>query len=163
MQDFRVGFGYDSHRLASGLPLILGGVQIPSAYGCIAHSDGDAVIHALCDALFGAAGMADIGTHFPDNQAEYKGVDSTILLKKTLLLLQEAGWKVHNVDLTIVLEKPKLVDYKALMQKTLSSILGLSLERVAVKAKSNEKMGLVGKGEGVVVWAVATIIRENES
>ena len=116
MEDFRVGFGYDTHRLEAGLKLRLGGVDIASDRGCVAHSDGDAVIHALCDALLGAAALGDIGTHFPDNDMAFKGIDSTVLLRRTVELLHQKGWQVHNADVTIVLERPKLVDYKPLMQ-----------------------------------------------
>lgn len=155
--DYRVGFGYDSHRLSEGLPLVLGGVPVESSMGCIAHSDGDAVIHALCDALLGAAALPDIGTHFPDNDPAYKGIDSKILLQKTVGLLQQQGWSVNNVDITIVLEKPKLMDYKPKMQQCLSAILNLTVEQIAIKAKTNEKMGFVGKGEGVAVVVAVTI------
>ena len=155
--DYRVGFGYDSHRLSEGLPLVLGGVPVESSMGCIAHSDGDAVIHALCDALLGAAALPDIGTHFPDNDPAYKGVDSKILLQKTVGLLQQQGWNVNNVDITIVLENPKLMDYKMKMQQCLSAILNLTVEQIAIKAKTNEKMGFVGKGEGVAVVVAVTI------
>ncbi|MBQ7551471.1 MAG: 2-C-methyl-D-erythritol 2,4-cyclodiphosphate synthase [Bacteroidales bacterium] len=155
--DYRVGFGYDSHRLSEGLPLVLGGVPVESSMGCIAHSDGDAVIHALCDALLGAAALPDIGTHFPDNDPAYKGIDSKILLQKTVGLLQQQGWSVNNVDITIVLEKPKLMDYKPKMQQCLSAILNLTAEQIAIKAKTNEKMGFVGKGEGVAVVVAVTI------
>ena len=123
MEDFRVGFGYDSHRLEAGLKLRLGGVDIASDRGCVAHSDGDAVIHALCDALLGAAALGDIGTHFPDNDMAFKGIDSTVLLRRTVELLHQKGWQVHNADVTIVLERPKLVDYKPLMQKRLAELL----------------------------------------
>jgi len=158
--DFRFGLGYDSHRLAEGLPLVLGGVNIPSDRGCVAHSDGDAVIHALCDALLGAASLQDIGTHFPDTDPQYKNMDSTILLGKTVELLEQKQWHVNHVDLTIVLEKPKLSAYKSLMQSTLAEIMHVSPDRVSVKAKTNEKMGFVGRGEGVAVMAAATLIQK---
>ena len=157
MEQYRVGFGYDSHRLAEGFPLVLGGVKIPSDRGCVAHSDGDAVIHALCDALLGAAALDDIGTHFPDTDPAYKGIDSTLLLQKTVELLRSEGWRVNNVDLTIILEKPKLADYKPLMRARLSELMGVSTDAVCVKAKTNEKMGFVGAGEGVAVTAAVTI------
>ena len=156
---FRVGFGYDSHRLAEGLPLVLGGVRIPSDRGCMAHSDGDAVIHALCDALLGAAALDDIGTHFPDTDPAYKGIDSTLLLQKTVELLRSEGWQVNNADITIILEKPKLADYKPLMRARLSELMGVTTDAVCVKAKTNEKMGFVGVGEGVAVTAAATIYK----
>ena len=159
MKDFRVGFGYDSHRLETGLKLRLGGVDIASDRGCVAHSDGDALIHALCDALFGAAGMEDIGTHFPDTDPAYKGADSTVLLAKTVEMLQQSGWKVNNADVTIILEKPKLASYKSLIKSEIAKLLQVEEDAVAVKAKTNEKMGAIGRGEGVAVTAAVTIIR----
>ena len=159
LSSFRVGFGYDSHRLAEGLPLVLGGVRIPSDRGCVAHSDGDAVIHALCDALLGAAALDDIGTHFPDTDPAYKGIDSTRLLQETVALLRTKGWRVNNADITIILEKPKLADHKPLMRTRLSQLMEVSEDAVCVKAKTNEKMGFVGAGEGVAVTAAVSIIR----
>ena len=159
MEDFRVGFGYDSHRLEAGLKLRLGGVDIASDRGCVAHSDGDAVIHALCDALLGAAALGDIGTHFPDNDMAFKGIDSTVLLRRTVELLHQKGWQVHNADVTIVLERPKLVDYKPLMQKCLAELLQIPVDAVSVKAKSNEGMGFTGHGEGVAVMAAVTVVK----
>ena len=159
MEDFRVGFGYDSHRLEAGLKLRLGGVDIASDRGCVAHSDGDAVIHALCDALLGAAALGDIGTHFPDNDMAFKGIDSTVLLRRTVELLHQKGWQVHNADVTIVLERPKLVDYKPLMQKRLAELLQIPVNAMSVKAKSNEGMGFTGHGEGVAVMAAVTLVK----
>lgn len=159
MGDFRVGFGYDSHRLEAGLKLRLGGVDIASDRGCVAHSDGDAVIHALCDALLGAAALGDIGTHFPDNDMAFKGIDSTVLLRRTVELLHQKGWQVHNADVTIVLERPKLVDYKPLMQKCLAELLQIPVDAMSVKAKSNEGMGFTGHGEGVAVMAAVTLVK----
>lgn len=159
MNDFRVGFGYDSHRLEPGLKLRLGGVDIESDRGCVAHSDGDALIHALCDALFGAAGLEDIGTHFPDTDPAYKGVDSTILLQKAVEILHLSGWQVNNADLTIILERPKLSPYKLLIKSRIAKILRVSEDVVAVKAKTNEKMGEVGRGEGVAATAIVSIVR----
>ena len=159
MEDFRVGFGYDSHRLAAGLKLRLGGVEIVSDRGCVAHSDGDAVIHALCDALLGAAALGDIGTHFPDSDAAYKGINSAVLLQKTVELLRQEGWTVNNADVTVVLERPKLVDYKPLIQARLADLLGIPAAAMSVKAKSNEGMGFTGHGEGVAVMAAVTIRR----
>lgn len=159
MEDFRVGFGYDSHRLEAGLRLRLGGVDIASDRGCVAHSDGDAVIHALCDALLGAAALGDIGTHFPDNDMAFKGIDSTVLLRCTVELLHQKGWQVHNADVTIVLERPKLVDYKPLMQKRLAELLQIPVDAMSVKAKSNEGMGFTGHGEGVAVMAAVTLVK----
>lgn len=139
--------------------LRLGGVDIASDRGCVAHSDGDAVIHALCDALLGAAALGDIGTHFPDNDMAFKGIDSTVLLQRTVELLHQKGWQVHNADVTIVLERPKLVDYKLLMQKCLAELLQISIDAMSVKAKSNEGMGFTGHGEGVAVMAAVTLVK----
>ena len=159
MEDFRVGFGYDSHRLEAGLRLRLGGVDIASDRGCVAHSDGDAVIHAICDALLGAAALGDIGTHFPDNDLAFKGIDNTVLLRHTVELLHQKGWQVHNADVTIVLERPKLVDYKPLMQKCLAELLQIPVDAMSVSAKSNEGMGFTGHGEGVAVMAAVTVVK----
>ena len=159
MTDFRTGIGYDSHRLAEGLPLRLGGVDIDYPLGCVAHSDGDAVIHALCDALFGAAGMDDIGTHFPDNDPRFKGADSRKLLTETVRMLQDDGWRIHNADVTIILEKPKLAPYKQSIKETLARILQIPVTALAVKAKTNEQMDAVGRGEGVAAIAAVSIIR----
>lgn len=139
--------------------LRLGGVDIASDRGCVAHSDGDAVIHALCDALLGAAALGDIGTHFPDNDMAFKGIDSTVLLRRTVELLHQKGWQVHNADVTIVLERPKLVDYKPLMQKRLAELLQIPVDAMSVKAKSNEGMGFTGHGEGVAVMAAVTVVK----
>ena len=141
------------------MKLRLGGVDIASDRGCVAHSDGDAVIHALCDALLGAAALGDIGTHFPDNDMAFKGIDSTVLLRRTVELLHQKGWQVHNADVTIVLERPKLVDYKPLMQKCLAELLQIPVDAMSVKAKSNEGMGFTGHGEGVAVMAAATLVK----
>ena len=139
--------------------LRLGGVDIASDRGCVAHSDGDAVIHALCDALLGAAALGDIGTHFPDNDMAFKGIDSTVLLQRTVELLHQKGWQVHNADVTIVLERPKLMDYKPLMQKRLAELLQIPVNAMSVKAKSNEGMGFTGHGEGVAVMAAVTVVK----
>ncbi len=139
--------------------LRLGGIDIASDRGCVAHSDGDAVIHALCDALLGAAALGDIGTHFPDNDMAFKGIDSTVLLRRTVELLHQKGWQVHNADVTIVLERPKLVDYKPLMQKRLAELLQIPVDAMSVKAKSNEGMGFTGHGEGVAVMAAVTLVK----
>lgn len=153
----RVGLGYDSHRLENDRKLVLGGVQIPFHKGAVAHSDGDVVIHALCDALFGAAGMKDIGTHFPDTHPEFKNIDSKILLAKTIDILYDKDFCVNNVDITIVLETPKLSPYIDKMIETLSSIMKIDCSRLSIKAKSNEKMGFIGAGEGVVAFAIVSL------
>ena len=157
MEDFRIGQGYDVHALAPQLPLWLGGIRIDSPVGCIAHSDGDVAIHALCDALLGAIALGDIGHHFPDNSDEFKGIDSKILLARVLGLVRERGWQPVNVDITIALQRPKLVPHIAGMRACLAGILGISEDRVSVKATTTEKLGFVGRGEGCEVWAVALL------
>ncbi len=157
MEDFRIGQGYDVHALASQLPLWLGGIRIDSPVGCIAHSDGDVAIHALCDALLGALALGDIGHHFPDNSDEFKGIDSKILLARVLGLVRERGWQPVNVDITIALQRPKLAPHIAGMRACLAGILGISEDRVSVKATTTEKLGFVGRGEGCEVWAVALL------
>jgi 2-C-methyl-D-erythritol 2,4-cyclodiphosphate synthase len=157
--DFKIGNGYDVHALAPGLPLWLGGIKIDSPVGCIAHSDGDVAIHALCDALLGCLALGDIGHHFPDNSDEWKGIDSKILLAKVMEMIVEKGYEVGNVDITIALQAPKLAPHIALMRKTLAPILGVSEDCVSVKATTTEKLGFVGREEGCEVWATALIHR----
>ena len=155
--NIRIGMGFDVHRLVSGRPLWLGGIRIDSPVGCIAHSDGDVAIHALCDALLGALALGDIGHHFPDNSDEFKGIDSKILLARVLGLVRERGWQPVNVDITIALQRPKLAPHIAGMRACLAGILGISEDRVSVKATTTEKLGFVGRGEGCEVWAVALL------
>ena len=155
--DFRVGFGYDSHRFAPGRPLVIGGIVIPYELGLAAHSDGDVLIHAVCDALLGAAGLKDIGTWFPDNDDTWKGADSTVLLAKVMELLAERGWQVNNLDCTLVLEKPKMKPYIDNIIEKLSAILQISQDQIAVKAKTNEKMGFTGADEGIAAVAAVTL------
>ncbi len=156
--DIRIGNGYDVHALAQGLPMWLGGVQIPSETGFVAHSDGDVAIHALCDALLGCLAVGDIGHLFPDTSDEWKGIDSKILLTNVVSLVQEHGYRVGNVDITIALQRPKLSPYITAMRETLSPILGVSPERISVKATTTERLGFVGRCEGCEVWASALII-----
>ncbi len=157
--DIRIGNGYDVHALAPGLPMWLGGVQIPSETGFVAHSDGDVAIHALCDALLGALALGDIGHLFPDTSAEWKGIDSKILLRKVVDLIHEKGWQVGNVDITIALQRPKLAPHIVTMRETLSPILGITPDRVSVKATTTERLGFVGRCEGCEVWATALLIQ----
>lgn len=158
--DIRIGNGYDVHALAEGLPLWLGGVLVDSPIGCIAHSDGDVAIHALCDALLGALALGDIGKHFPDTSDEFKGIDSKILLGRVMELIGKEGWHVVNVDITIAMQRPKLAPYIVAMRECLASVMGISPERVSVKATTTEKLGFVGRGEGCEVYAVALVGRE---
>ena len=156
----RIGQGYDVHAIAQGLPMWLGGVQIPSDRGFVAHSDGDVAIHALCDALLGAAALGDIGLHFPDNSDEWKGADSKGLLKKVVEMLSERGWKVGNADITIALQAPKLRPHIDAMRATLAPIMGVGLDAVSIKATTTERLGFVGRGEGCEAWAVVTINKD---
>lgn len=153
----RIGQGIDFHRLEEGHELWLGGIRIVSPKGCVAHSDGDVLIHAICDAILGAAGLNDIGTHFPDTSPEFKGIDSKILLKRTVEMITGKGFRIVNIDSTVCLEKPKIAPYIDSMRSTLASITGLSPDAVSVKATTTEKMGFTGRGEGVVAMAVCLI------
>ena len=153
----RMGQGYDCHRLVENRPLILGGVTIPFAKGLQGHSDGDALIHAICDALLGAAALGDIGQHFPDTSAEFKSMDSRIFLKKIAALLQQHNFMVNNIDATILAEQPKMLPHILAMRKNIAEDLGIVIEQVSVKAKTNEKMGFVGREEGIAVQAIALI------
>lgn len=153
----RIGHGYDTHRFAAGRPLILGGVAIPHDQGLLAHSDGDVVIHALCDALLGAAALGDLGTHFPDDDSAFKDIDSRNLLRKTQTLLADKGWKLVNADITIIAEAPKLAPHIDAMRANLSADLGVHQGAVSIKATTNEKMDAVGQKQGIAVHAVALI------
>lgn len=157
--DIRIGNGYDVHALAPGLPMWLGGVKIPSETGFVAHSDGDVAIHALCDALLGALALGDIGHLFPDTSAEWKGVDSKLLLEKVVALVHEHGYRVGNADITIALQRPKLAPHIRAMRETLAPILGVAPERVSVKATTTERLGFVGRCEGCEVWASALLLQ----
>ena len=156
----RIGQGYDVHAIANGLPMWLGGVQIPSDRGFVAHSDGDVAIHALCDALLGAAAKGDIGLHFPDNSPEWKGADSKDLLRRVMDLLREDGWRLGNADITIALQAPKLRPCIDAMRQTLAPILDAPVDAVSVKATTTEHLGFVGRGEGCEAWAVVTIVKD---
>jgi len=153
----RVGFGYDAHRLVPGRPLILGGVEIPFDRGLLGHSDADVLLHAICDALLGAAGLGDIGTHFPDADLRWKGVSSLVLLRTVRDLVGEAGFGVYNVDSTIVAQAPRLAPHISHMSDTISRVLGVGAKQISVKAKTTEGMGFTGIGEGMAAYAVATI------
>lgn len=155
----RIGQGIDFHRLETGLKLWLGGVNIPSEKGCVAHSDGDVLIHAICDALLGAAGLRDIGYYFPDNSNEFKGIDSKIILERTFGLISEKGYKIVNLDCTICLETPKIASYVPEMRKTISSLLSTEPENVSIKATTTEKMGFTGREEGIIGMAVVLLSR----
>lgn len=160
MANIRIGNGYDVHALAQGLPLVLGGVRIESPFGCVAHSDGDVAIHALCDALLGAIAAGDIGKHFPDSSQEFKGIDSKILLSRTTGILRGKGYRVVNADITIAMQAPKLAPYIGKMRETLASVMGIGVEDVSVKATTTEHLGFVGRGEGCEAYAVVLVARE---
>lgn len=153
----RIGNGYDVHALAEGLELWLGGVRVESPVGCIAHSDGDVAIHALCDALLGALALGDIGKLFPDTSDEFAGIDSKILLARVVALVRSMGWEIGNVDVTIAMQRPKLAPYILSMRETMAGVMGVSVDDVSVKATTTEKLGFVGRGEGCEVYAVALL------
>lgn len=153
----RVGFGYDVHKLAEGESLWLGGIKLSHTHGLVAHSDGDVLIHAICDALLGAAKMRDIGYHFPDTSSSFKGVDSKILLKKTIRLIGEKGFRVGNIDSTICAEQPKLKPHIPLMESTLAEVMDIDPEDIAIKATTTEKLGFVGQKEGIAAYATVLI------
>lgn len=156
----RVGFGYDVHQLKEGETFVLGGVNINHHKGTVAHSDGDVLIHAICDALLGAANLRDIGVLFPDNSSEYKNIDSKIILKKTVEILKNHSYTISNVDSTICLQKPKIKDIIPEMQKTLSSVMNISINDISIKATTTEKLGFVGNEEGISSYAVCLIEKE---
>ncbi|MBW6500316.1 MAG: 2-C-methyl-D-erythritol 2,4-cyclodiphosphate synthase [Bacteroidales bacterium] len=153
----RIGQGIDFHRLAKGPDLWLGGIRIPSELGCIAHSDGDVLLHALCDAILGAAGLRDIGFHFPDSDVSFRNIDSKILLKRSFELIREKGFTVVNIDSTVCLEKPKISDFIPQMREAISAILETAPEDISIKATTTEKLGFTGRGEGVAAIAVALL------
>ena len=157
--DIRIGNGYDVHRLAPGLKLVLGGVEIPHTKGCVAHSDGDVIIHALCDALLGALALGDIGHHFPDTSAEFAGIDSKILLRRTYAMVQERGYSLVNADITLLLQAPKIAPYVMQMRQALAAVLDVPVDAVSVKATTTEKLGFTGREEGVEAYA-AVLVRK---
>ena len=159
MTDFRIGHGYDVHALKEGLRLVLGGVEIPYTKGFVAHSDGDVAIHAVCDALLGAAALGDIGLHFPDTSAEFGGIDSKILLRRVVAMVEERGYRIGNVDCTIRMQRPKLRPHIEQMRHTLAEAMGVDDDRVSVKATTTERLGFEGREEGVSVSAVALLYR----
>ncbi len=153
----RIGHGFDAHRFAAGVPLVLGGVKVPNDKGLAAHSDGDVVIHALCDALLGAAALGDIGKHFPDTSDKFKNIDSRILLRTVVEKLREKSHSVLNADVTIVAQEPKLAPHIDAMRANLAEDLGIDSARVSVKATTTEGMGFTGRGEGIAAFAVALL------
>ena len=158
--NFRIGHGYDVHALGEGLRLVLGGVEIPHTKGCIAHSDGDVLLHAICDALLCAVALGDIGKHFPDTSAEFKGIDSRKLLAKVVELLADKGYKVGNIDSTIAMQRPKLRPYIDTMREQIAHTIGIDVDCVSVKATTTEKLGFEGEELGVSATCVALVYKE---
>lgn len=154
---FRIGIGYDVHRLAEGESLWLGGILVPHHKGTVAHSDGDVVIHAVCDAMLGALKLRDIGTHFPDNSADFKDIDSKILLKRSYELVKQKGYSIVNIDSSISAQQPKLKPFIPDMEKTMADVLGIDVDCVSVKATTTEKLGFEGREEGMSVTAVVLL------
>jgi len=154
----RVGNGYDVHCLAEGPELWLGGCCIAHSKGAVAHSDGDVLIHAICDALLGAAALRDIGYHFPDTEAKYKGIDSKKLLEETVALIRKAGYEISNIDTTICLQQPKIGGYIPQMQQTLAAVLQIEEEQISIKATTTERLGFIGREEGIAAYAVVLLV-----
>ena len=157
---YRVGLGYDTHRLESGGPLRLGGVDVPASVQLVGHSDADVLVHAVIDALLGAAGLGDIGDHFPPSDDEYCGIDSMVLLSRTFALVRKEGFVPVNVDAVIIAESPKLGKHKREMAERLAAALGLSADRINIKATTNEAMGFLGRGEGIAAQAVVLLAKD---
>ena len=160
MKDIRIGHGYDVHALADGLRLVIGGVELEHTKGCVAHSDGDVAIHAICDAMLGALALGDIGKLFPDTSAEFKGIDSKILLRRVCDVIEQKGYKVGNVDCTIAMQRPKLRPHIDTMRSTLASVIGIEVDMVSVKATTTERLGFEGREEGVSVHSVVLLYKE---
>ena len=156
----KVGFGYDMHQLVEGRDLIVGGIKIDHIKGLKGHSDADVLIHAICDALLGAANLRDIGFNFPDTSADYKNIDSTILLQRTVNLLKDKGYSIGNVDSTICAEKPKLNPHIESMQQRLAEVMSIDIDDISIKATTSEKMGFVGREEGITAYAVVMIQKQ---
>ncbi|MBQ5881325.1 MAG: 2-C-methyl-D-erythritol 2,4-cyclodiphosphate synthase [Bacteroidales bacterium] len=161
MTQFRIGNGYDVHALAEGESLILGGIRIEHTKGTVAHSDGDVAIHALCDALLGVLALGDIGKHFPDSSAEFKGIDSTILLERVMELIRNQGYELSNADITIAMQKPKLAPFIPLMRERIAQVMNVETSAISVKATTTEKLGFVGREEGVEVYASVLVYKNN--
>lgn len=156
----RVGFGYDVHKLKEGEDFYIGGIKIPHTKGSVGHSDGDTLIHAICDALLGASNLRDIGFHFPDTSAELKGIDSKILLKKTVSLIKEKGYSIGNIDTTICLQKPKLKDAITEMKQVLAIVMDIDIDDISIKATTTEKLGFVGTEDGIAAYATVLIQKD---
>lgn len=155
----RVGMGFDVHRLVEGRELWLGGVKINHVKGLLGHSDADVLIHAICDALLGAANMRDIGYHFPDNDDQFKNIDSKILLKKTVKLIRDKGYEISNIDATVCAERPKLNPHIPVMRQTMAEVMDIDADDISIKATTTEKLGFTGREEGVSAYAVALVCK----
>ena len=162
MFPIRTGLGYDVHKLVEGRELWLGGILVPHTHGLLVHSDADVLIHAICDALLGAAALRDIGYHFPDTSQEFAGIDSKLLLRRTVSLLRDAGWEVGNVDATICAERPKLNPHIPAMQRTLAPLMGIGEGDVSIKATTTERLGFTGRMEGISAYATCLICRRGD-
>ena len=158
--NFRIGYGYDVHALGEGLRLVLGGVEIPHSSGCIAHSDGDVLLHAICDALLGAVALGDIGLHFPDTSADFEGVDSMLLLKKVVKLIEQKGYQIGNIDSTISMQRPKLRPHIDTMRSLISQAIGIDIDQLSIKATTTERLGFEGREEGVSASAVVLVYKQ---
>lgn len=157
--DIRVGFGFDVHRLGEGRTLVLGGQTIPHHVGTIGHSDADVLLHSICDALLGALALGDIGHHFPDTDESFKNIDSKILLTRIHDIISDRGWSVINLDCTLVLEKPKIAPYVLQMRETISKLLSIEVDRVSIKATTNERVGYIGREEGTAAYATVLLMK----
>ncbi|MDN0067484.1 2-C-methyl-D-erythritol 2,4-cyclodiphosphate synthase [Bacteroides gallinaceum] len=156
----RTGFGFDVHRLVEGRDLWLGGILVPHTLGLLGHSDADVLIHAICDALLGAANMRDIGYHFPDSASEFENIDSKVLLRKTVGLIASKGYRIGNIDVTVCAERPKLKNYIPQMQKVLAEVMNIDVDDVSIKATTTEKLGFTGREEGISAYAVVLISKD---
>lgn len=159
MKDIRTGLGYDLHTFQKGRPFILGGIHIPANFGPLGYSDGDPLIHAICDAMIGALSLGDIGQHFPDTDPEFKGINSMILLEKTANLIKKHGYQINNIDSTVILESPKISPYVESIKKSLSGVLGIDIDRISVKATTNERVDATGEGKAIAVYVSILLVK----
>lgn len=156
----RIGFGFDVHQLQEGRDFWLGGIHIPAPKGILGHSDADVLLHALCDAILGSLALGDIGKHFPDTDQSFKGIDSKILLEKVMELITEKGYKIGNIDTTVVCQQPKIMPYALQMQTCIANICNIQIEDISIKATTNETMGFIGREEGIVAYAVVLLLKK---
>jgi 2-C-methyl-D-erythritol 2,4-cyclodiphosphate synthase len=156
----RIGFGFDVHQLQEGRDFWLGGIQIPALKGILGHSDADVLLHAICDAILGSLALGDIGKHFPDTDQNFKGIDSKILLEKVMELIAEKGYKIGNIDTTVVCQQPKIMPYALQMQNSIANICNIEITDISIKATTNETMGFIGREEGIVAYAVVLLLKK---